>query len=118
MTFLTTVAPADWTAISLTVFSGEVTSENVTGSRVQPSWIGGRAFGVAPFATTQPVPEPGVLAGSGAILAALALLAGRRRRDSASASTGAKMGSSGRAGALGHWLGHWVGACGLVLGSR
>jgi len=84
MTFLTTVAPADWTAISLTVFSGEVTETSVTGPLVQPSWIGGQAFGVAPFATTQPVPEPGALAGTGAALAALALVAGRRCRTSAS----------------------------------
>jgi len=79
MTFLTTVAPADWTAISLTVFSGTVTETNVTGSQVDSSWVGGTAFGVAPFATTQPVPEPGVLAGTGASLGALALLAARRR---------------------------------------
>jgi len=84
MELLTSVAPADWTAISLTVFSGEVTDTSVTGSLVQPSWIGGQAFGVAPFATTQPVPEPGALAGSGAAVAALALVAGRRRRASAS----------------------------------
>jgi len=84
MELLTSVAPADWTAISLAVFSGEVTDTSVTGSLFQPSWIGGTAFGVAPSATTQPVPEPGALAGSGAAVAALALVAGRRRRASAS----------------------------------